>query len=299
MINAIKTWFEKNSWITHVYASACFLVTLTYATNPTFRDYANTTAMTIYRHLPAWLAQFVVGAVIPMYLIYRQQLSQRGKKMVALEALKEAPQDPQLKKAAKLPVAALICLALGSSALIGTTGCNSMDAQKAAQLISGVLPSVLSAEQAVGALLVAVDPAVGIPLQAFQPLISAGVAELENLLRGYEANPSASAWASVVSTVDNLVNQGDQQLLAASQIKDVASQAKATGIIAAFDALLHVIDGYVQQTQSVAQVKKTMTARKVSMNKALSLLNQQQRGQVAQAYGFAPAQFTEVLVKGY
>lgn len=289
MLAIIKAWLAKYNITTHTLALIATALTTAYASSDTFHDYVNATGLSIYHALPAWLGKFILGAVVPLYLLYRPKLSTVGALMAGRAAEKKlAAAPPSASGGGKgtLPLVFATALAIGGlAALTGITGCTSASVEKAVSLIGGVLPSVQAGESTVAALLVAVDPAVGGPLEAFQPLITAGITELEKLCAQYTANPSASVFASIESTVDNLVTQGDAQLLAASKITDAKSRAQATGVIAAFDALLHVIDGYVSQTQTTAQVKAKVSARQVKLSQLAPLFTPTEKVVMARAYG--------------
>lgn len=71
-MNWIKSVLAKYSISTHTVAAVWAFLVLAYNTNTTFHDYIYGSALAVYGHFPKWLAGLVVGAVIPLLMLYKQ-----------------------------------------------------------------------------------------------------------------------------------------------------------------------------------------------------------------------------------
>lgn len=67
----IKAQLAKYRISTHTVAAAWAFLVLAYSTNTTFHDYVYGVALDVYGSLPHWLAGLVVGAIIPLIMLYK------------------------------------------------------------------------------------------------------------------------------------------------------------------------------------------------------------------------------------
>lgn len=173
---------------------------------------------------------------------------------------------------------------LCSVLMMGTlAGCTNQQATKAVSQIAATMPAIESGVAAAAAIAQAVDPTYGPIIVASNAAIQAALPQLQTLLNSYASSPDPAVFASIVNVVDKLVADGDQALLAASRIVNPKSQQQATAIIASLDALLHVIDGFISQTQTPAQVKAKAAAREVKLQQVSALWSAADRGTVSAA----------------
>lgn len=176
-------------------------------------------------------------------------------------------------------------LMLCSIVMMGTmTGCSNASVSKAVSLVASEMPAVESGVAAAAALVSAVDPALAPIVIPVNAIAQAALPQLQALLQQYAANPNASIFASIESVVDKIVTDGDTALLAASKISNPASQAKATAILASLDAMLHVLDGFISQVQTPAQVKAKTSARLVKLQQVSAYWSQNDKNTVAAAF---------------
>lgn len=183
-----------------------------------------------------------------------------------------------LKKISMPLIAAVLC----TSMVFTTVGCTQADVQKTVSLIAAELPTaisiaseVLTIVSAVGATQGSTGDGAQAQITAVGVVIKSDLSELQTLVASYQGSPNPNTWASIINVVDTLVGQGDTALLAAADIKDPTSQAKATAIIGSLDAILHIVDGYIQATQTTAQVQATAKRRAVKLNQVSELWNKQ------------------------
>lgn len=141
------------------------------------------------------------------------------------------------------------------------TGCNSADITKVVAEIASNIPTAIALAQSILAI---VNLAGGAQAQGIVVPVDK-LNALKQLCDDYTANPKADTWHEIIALVDELVTDGDSALLTALSIKDPATQQKATAVLGALSAVLHIIDGYVQQTQPASAVKATAAKRKVKL----------------------------------
>jgi hypothetical protein len=167
-----------------------------------------------------------------------------------------------------LSVGATVAVLSISLVTVPTVGCTQADVQKAVALVQAEIPTAVALIGDIAPIIIAFADAPGAsttPIQATISTIQSDLGELQTLCASYTSAPSSSIYASILKVVDDLVTQGDGALLTAAQIKDPATQQKATVLLGSLSAVLHILDGYVQATQSVAQVKATAANRTVKL----------------------------------
>lgn len=170
-----------------------------------------------------------------------------------------------------------------------TVGCTSADVQKAVALVQAEIPTAIALIGDVAPIIIAFAGAQGTtstsPIQTAITTIQSDLSELQTLCASYTSSPSTSVYASILTVVDDLVTQGDSALLTAAKITDPATQQKATVILGSLSAVLHILDGYVQATQSVSQVKATAAARSVKLNAVRAYWSAEDKKGIEQATG--------------
>ena len=166
-------------------------------------------------------------------------------------------------------IAATLAITMISVVILPTVGCNSADVQKAVALVQAELPTAIALVGDIAPIIIAFAGPQGsasTPIQNTVNTIQSDLAELQTLCASYTSSPSTNVYDQILSVVDNIVVQGDSGLLAALQIKDPGTQQKVTVLFGSLSAVLHIIDGYLQATQSAAQVKATAAKRTIKLN---------------------------------
>jgi hypothetical protein len=171
-------------------------------------------------------------------------------------------------------IGSVLALSMLSITVVPTLGCNQGDVQKAIALIDSQLPTAIALANTVISVLaqtgVLAEPN---GLTGVGAVISNDLATLKSLCDQYEAGASASVYDSIVKLIDQIVTEGDSAVLQASGIKDQKSQAAVTAVLGGLDTILHVIDGYIQSTQTTAQIKATASKRTIKLNQVRSAWN--------------------------
>jgi len=170
-----------------------------------------------------------------------------------------------------------LCICLAS--------CSQMDAVKAASTIHAYLPVVLGLAGDAAAMAPTLDPAAAPAVRAVSAKVQVDLQELETVSGAYAAAPSSDGWARLGATVDALVNEADQGLLAALAIKDPASQTKAKAALSALDAAVHVLDGYLMAARSPAQAQTASSQRVVKLQSVVRYWGPQDWQRVERASG--------------
>lgn len=161
-----------------------------------------------------------------------------------------------------------VAMALVSAVPLVTTGCDQADINKTVALIESQIPTAIALTNAVISAYAAFgssNPDTAIATSNISRTVTMDLQELQALCDNYTAAPGKDSFSKVVASVDKIVTEGDQALLQATGIKNTQSQAAATAAIGALDTILHVIDGYVQMSQSTAEVKVTAQRRTVKL----------------------------------
>jgi hypothetical protein len=278
-MNAIKAFLSKYSAVTHVVVVAWVFLAGAYGTVAPFREYVNSLATGV-AHAAPWLGTLFVMALVPLFK-YWQGLSDTGKVDIANEANAKA-KTGTLKSKTPLTSAKVGVLALCSLLLMSTTtACSSADVQKVVSQINASLPTVEAIVGDAAAVASAIDPVLSPLIGGSNAAIQLGLQELSTLATNYLANPDTGTYAKIEQVVDSLVQNGDAALLAASHIKDAASQSKAVSIIASLDAALHVFDTLVASTQSTSVVKARMATRSVKLKQLSQLWSARDKATVS------------------
>ena len=131
-----------------------------------------------------------------------------------------------------------------------TVGCSQVDAVKAASTIHAYLPTVMALANEVAAIAAGVDATEATQIQSVSAKVQAELQELESASGAYAASPTSGGWLKVGAVVDQLVSDADAGLMAALEIKNPASQAKAKIALSALDAAIHIVDGYLTAAQA-------------------------------------------------
>lgn len=115
--------------------------------------------------------------------------------------------------------------------------------------------------------------------------IKADLADLVALCNTYTAHPSDSVWLQIIAMVDDLVTNGDSALTQIAGIKSSSSQQTTLTVLASLDALLHTLDGFIQSTESPAQVKATAMQRSIKLQVISQYWSDRDKDRLSQAFG--------------
>lgn len=273
MPQAVKDFFAKHSYLSHILVTAWLALSGFYTTNTEARTYVNNFVLAVYHRLPKGLEGFIAALIVPLlvYVFPKLALTLKGKVSMAQRAVVAAGvtvDDPtgasSTQKLGAIAVAFLMLSSLLASTAV-TTGCSAVSVEKVVALVGAQIPNAIAVEGVVAGIVETLSPGIAPVIVATNPLIVAGLTELKVLCDNYTADPSASIWASIVAVMDKLVTDGDTMLLSAARIVDPSTQAKVTGIISGLDALFHAIDGLVQSARPTSAVVATVNARKVKL----------------------------------
>jgi len=283
-MQSLKTFFAKYSGLTHAIAAAWVFLTGVYFTSAAFHAYVNGIAVSIGHSAP-WLAALFVGAIVPIFK-YWQGLSDTGKVMVANEARDKAAKG-ELKSEVPFGGGTKVgALALCSLLVMGTvTGCTSQDAQKAVASVNATLPAVEAAVAIAAQVASALDPSMAALITGANTGIQASLQLLQQECNAYLASPNSGEFAKIISVVDDMVNNGDQLLLQVAHISNSDSQQKALAAISGLDALLHIIDGYLNQAQPASAVKARMAKRTVKLKAVQAYYSSNDKQTIQRAFG--------------
>jgi hypothetical protein len=191
-----------------------------------------------------------------------------------------------LKAVSMSSVVAALCVTL---TVLPVAGCSSADVQKAVSLIAAELPTAIAIA---GELAPLIGSLSGTQTATTGQKIQADLVELQTLVNDYNkpGNSSsvlASTFGSITNVVDDLVVNGDAALLSATHITNPASQTKVTAILTILSVALHVIDGYVQATQTTTQVKATAAKRTVKLKQVSAYYSDSDKEILADAFGYS------------
>ncbi|MDR3765285.1 MAG: hypothetical protein P4M01_14450 [Acidobacteriota bacterium] len=156
-------------------------------------------------------------------------------------------------------------LAMGMALMLGAASCSAGDAVTAAQKISAYLPAVTALANDAALVAEAFDAADAALIQQVSTQVQTELTELSKVCAAYVAAPTSDNWAKLGTAMDELVNDADASLLAASGIKNAKSQAKAKLALSALDAAVHVLDGYLASARTTGQTQAALAARRVKL----------------------------------
>lgn len=184
------------------------------------------------------------------------------------------------------------CLALAMACFmpVFTVGCTKADIDKTVALIGAELPTAIQLALQVATIVAAFGTS-GPSVQTTNQKVVAGLQELETLVTAYQAHPSADVYTQITQTINDVVTNSEAQLLAASQIEDVKSKQEAVTLLGSLNAVLLIIDGYVQATQSTKQVQATAATRKAKLSRMQSMLNIPMMDQKLHQHGYTYKQY--------
>jgi hypothetical protein len=241
----------------------------------------------------AWLAPIVTAhpkaAIVFTAAAFITALLHNPLVGVALKFEGVAPDQQAAKSQAGFAKLGILFALCGIFVCVGmvstTTSCTSSQVTAVVQKISAFLPAVETFNSGVASVVAALEPQDAVLVLGVTTVVNNGMKELQSLTATYTASPNASTWQNIVALVDSLVTNGDAALLQASKISNPVSQVKATTVIGALDAVLHVIDGWVQSTQTPAQAAATAAARQVKLQSVVRYWSQQDKDRVAHELG--------------
>jgi hypothetical protein len=184
----------------------------------------------------------------------------------------------------KLSIPAIAAVVAASLIIAPTTGCSSADVQKAVSLVQAEIPTAIALIGDLAPIIIAFAGPNGGQVSTAVPQINQKLTDLQALCQQYTANPGNDTFSSIVNMVDQLVTEGDTALLDLANVKSSPSQATAMTLLGSLSAVLHIIDGYVQATQSAAQVKATAQRRAVKLQAVHAYWSQQDKKQIESAF---------------
>ncbi len=190
-----------------------------------------------------------------------------------------------------------IVIALLACVILPTVGCTNSQVTTAVGKIANYIPAVIALNSVVSTAVAALDPVDAVLVMGVTATVNNGLQQLQALCATYTANPNATAWQNIVSLVDSVVVNGDAALLQASRISNPNSKLAVTASLAALDAGLHIIDAFVSQTQTKADLQQRAANREIKLAQVVQYWDQQERDRVARsldtdwntAYGSAVA----------
>ncbi len=169
-------------------------------------------------------------------------------------------------------------------------GCSPQDAVKAATIIHAYLPTVMVLATDAVAVTGALDPADAAVVQALGAKVQAELLELNAVSGSYAAAPSTDGWTKLGTTMDELVSDADQGLMAALAIKNPDSQARAKVAISALDAAVHVVDGYLMLARTPEEAQAAATRRAVKLQSVVRYWSPADWQRVETAFGHSGAE---------
>jgi len=147
----------------------------------------------------------------------------------------------------------------------GLVGCSQADSVSVASTIHGYLPVVVGLANDAASIAEGIDAEDGAKIRSVSAAVQSDLQELGSVSGAYAAGPSSDGWARLQAVVDQLVNDADAGLMAALEIKNPESQAKAKMALSALDAAIHVVDGYMMVARSPAEVQASAAGRTVKL----------------------------------
>lgn len=156
-------------------------------------------------------------------------------------------------------------MAMTAVLLLSATSCAARDTVQAAKAIAAYLPVVTALANDAAAVAAALDAEDAPLIQQVNAKVQAELTELAKVSAAYVASPTADNWTRLGAVMDGLVNDADTGLLAAAGIKNAESQARAKVALAALDAAVHVLDGYLAAARTPQQTQAAVNARRVKL----------------------------------
>lgn len=187
----------------------------------------------------------------------------------------------------KLGAVALACLMLSFT----FTGCTASQVNTVVSEINSYLPTAVSLlnEAITIYQAVATPDAKTASVTSALTTVQSDLTAIQTLLSDYLASTASSsakttAWTNIKTAIDTAVTDVDSLLIIAA-VKN--SDTKATGltVIAALDAAVHVIDGYVSSTQSPAEVNAKAAKRTVKLRQVSQYWSASDKQEIARAAG--------------
>lgn len=169
-----------------------------------------------------------------------------------------------------------------------SVGCTKAQLDHTVALIGAELPTALQLALQVATVVAAFGNPPG---QINDDKIVAGLKGVETLITAYQANPSQSAFNQITVAFNDVVTNSEDELLAASQINDPQSKKEAIGIMGSLNAVLLVIDGYIQAANTTSAVKATAATRKAKLSRLQASLNIQMMDHMLREHGFTYQQY--------
>ncbi|HVJ09284.1 MAG TPA: hypothetical protein VM554_12960 [Acidisarcina sp.] len=160
--------------------------------------------------------------------------------------------------------AAIALLLSATFVTVGSVGCTNAQVNDVLTKIADEIPQAVALADSVGPVVAALDPAIAIPVGIAVAAVDAALPLLQSDIRAYLANPNASLLARIESAINNLLTQNTQALRAFG-IKAQAAQQQALAMLGSLNAVLVVIDGFIQQVEPKRVIQANAASRAVKL----------------------------------
>jgi hypothetical protein len=183
-----------------------------------------------------------------------------------------------------------ICMIMLSGAM--TTGCTATQVDDVVAKINAYLPTVIALVNEA----ITVYDAVGtsssdtdtVASNQVLDVVKDDLVSLQKPLADYLAATSKqskqTAWLNVMALIDTAATDADK-LLAIAAVKNSDTQSRGVVVIAAIDAAVHILDGYVAATQTTQQVQATAAKRSIKLRQIARYWSPQDKHEVASHFG--------------
>lgn len=182
----------------------------------------------------------------------------------------------------KLQAGAGIMLMLASFTF--TIGCTNAQVNDVLTKIAAEIPTAIAFADTAGPIVATLDPAIAIPVGIAVAAVNAGLPVLQAEITAYLANPNASVLAKIEAAINELITQNTAALKAFG-IKSEGTQAQALAVMGSLNAVLIVIDGWIQQIQPGSVTKANAAARTTKLAMVDQYLNHDILNKAAVAQG--------------
>lgn len=176
-----------------------------------------------------------------------------------------------------------------------TVACTSADVEKAVSQVAAYLPLVIELTKSVASIVMVFSPDSAPKIQDALNKADSAEKELVLLCQSYLAKPDQQVWQRITALIDELVVNGDEQLLSAMQISNPDARQKATVVLASLSAALHTLDAFISVAQPASQVKAKNQLRSAKLKTVISLWSPQDVKQFTARTGIDPLAYVEGL----
>lgn len=193
-------------------------------------------------------------------------------------------------------------LALALVMIVSTTACTKAQVENVVKQIVAYTPTAIAlAQQALT--LVNAFGASAVPTSTVAQITSK-LTTLETVGNTYLSKSATAseknvAWTSIITLVDSVVSDADSALLTSVGVKNSSSQQEITIGLGALSAALHIIDGYISTAQSSSDVQAKLAKRAIKLKTVSQFWTEQQKIEIAQAYGCSGSVCQAMISSGF